>query len=135
MKTLSAGQMYHSFAFDQLVSSPDGYGGTLTTWQEVFRTRGNLMNLRGSERVISARLEGVQPVVVKVRASTLSGAVDPSWRARDVRSGRVYNIRSIVLSDDRRFYEMTADSSMQEADPAGAGPVFEEDVFEAGVFQ
>jgi head-tail adaptor len=122
MTTLSAGTMYHAFTFDELIASPDGYGGVKTQWTERFTTRAMLMNLRGSERVISARLEGVQPVVVKIRASTAASAVNPAWRMRDARSDRVYNVRSIVLSDDRRFLEITADSSLQESDGAEGYP-------------
>jgi head-tail adaptor len=108
----AAGTLIELMAFEAPVSSADGHGGTLTGWEEQFRTRASLRNLRGGETVQASRLRGVQPVVLTIRAQSAASAVTPSWRVRDVREGTVYNVRAIVRSDDRAFYEITAESGV-----------------------
>lgn len=105
-------RLIESVAFDKLVSVPDGYGGTETTWEEQFACRANFRYLRGSEKVIAARLEGVQPVVVTIRQQDASEVVTPDWRMRDVRRGTVYAVRTIIPSDDRRWFELTVESGV-----------------------
>lgn len=109
-----ASRLYDQFAFDFPTSDPDEYGAVVYGWTELIVCRGDLKNLRGRESVIAARLQGVQPVVITVRASDLMATVTPGWRIRDLRTGVQYNIRSIVRSDDRRSYEITAESGVPQ---------------------
>lgn len=104
--------LFESVAFDAPVTVDDGYGGTDTQWQEKFTTRANFKYLRGGETVQAARLEGRQPVVVMIRAHSKSLAVTPAYRMRDVRRGTMYNVRSIVPSDDRMYVEITVESGV-----------------------
>lgn len=96
-------------AFDAPAVSPDGYGGEETGWAEQFNCRARFLYLRGGETVQAARLEGRQPVVVTIRRSPASDAITPAWRMRDVRRGDIYNIRSIVPTDDRKWLELTCE--------------------------
>ena len=50
----------------------------------------------GGETVEAARLEGRQPVVMRVRYSPDTKQIRTDWRATDVGSGIVYNVRSVV---------------------------------------
>lgn len=102
-------RLYHAVAFDEPISVSDGQGGREEGWQERHACRANFRNLRGSEVVIGARLSGVQPVVVMIRANSSAVAINTDWRMRDERSGDVYNIRSIVTSDNRLYREITAE--------------------------
>lgn len=109
---MKSGNIFDRVAFDAPTVSADGYGGNVSGWSEQFTTQAHIMYLRGGETVQAARLQGRQPVVVTIRNSTQGQAVLPSWRMRDTRSGMVYNIRSIVRSDNRQFLELTAESGV-----------------------
>lgn len=70
--------------------------------------------LRRGEAVQQARLQGQSPVVIKVWASAASRGVDNSWRAIDLRSGRVINLTTPgEPTRDRLFLEFlgSADGS------------------------
>lgn len=102
-------KLYERFRFDAPTADPDGFGGVVEGWTEGPEVRANLKNLRGSETVIAARLQGVQPVVITIRASNATELIETSWRAVNVRTDDIYAIRSIVRSDDRRWMELTAE--------------------------
>jgi head-tail adaptor len=109
---MKSGNLYDLVAFDAPTVAPDGYGGTVFGWTEQFVTQANIRFLRGGETVQAARLQGRQPVVVTIRNSTEARNVLPSWRMRDARAGTVYNVRSIVETDNRQFLELTAESGV-----------------------
>lgn len=106
-------KMFERFEFDQPVSVSDGQGGREEGWQVMHKCSANLRVLRGGETVQAGRLAGKQAVVVTIHKCRGSAPINTSWRARDARSGEVYNIRSPkVLSDDRQYYEITAESGV-----------------------
>jgi len=111
---IGAGKLYHKVAFDAPVATANGYGGVIQGWEEAAEVRADIQFLRGGETVQAARLQGRQPVVIRVRYSTTLALADPSWRIRDTRSNAVYNVRSIVRSDDRHWLEVTAESGVPE---------------------
>lgn len=106
---MAAGKLDHRFAFGERVVSSDGYGNEVTDFADRFTVWAGVTYLRGSEAVIAARLEGRQPVVIRVRQSTQTRQISTDWRASDARSGEVYNIRSIVPTDDQAFFDITAE--------------------------
>lgn len=63
---------------------------------------------RGGEAVSQARMQGNQPAVFTVRASAAMLAVDNSWRAVHLRTGRVYNLKSSELHPARDFIDLLA---------------------------
>jgi len=107
-----AGDLFEAVAFDSPTSAADDYGGVEAGWTEEFTTRAHFRYLRGGETVQAARLEGRQPLVATIRRSTASEAVTPDWRMRDTRRGEVYNIRTVVPTDDRRFLELTCEKGV-----------------------
>jgi head-tail adaptor len=106
---MNSDRLFDKFRFDAPAEVTDDYGGVFAGWDQGPTVRAHLRNLRGSETVIGARLSGVQPVVITVRASNSTEIIETNWRAVDLRTGHVYNIRSVVRSDDRRWMEMTAE--------------------------
>lgn len=82
----------------------DSYGNVEGPWQIEFVAYARVLPLKGSEPVIAARLAGVQPAVITVRSSKASREVTPSWRAVDVRTGTIWNIRSSANFDERNRY-------------------------------
>lgn len=99
-------------AFDEPVETADDYGGVATSYAERYRCRARFMYLRGGETVQARRLEGRQPVVVTIRQSALARTITTDWRMRDVRRGETYNVRSIVPTDDRAYFEITAEKGV-----------------------
>ena len=111
---MRAGARRDLFAFEAPVKVQDGKGGEVEGWEERFRDHVKVQYLRGGEAIQAARLSGVQPVVVTLSAlSEQARSVTPAWRMKDTRAGTLYNIRSIVPSDDRRYNEITAESGVE----------------------
>lgn len=86
----------HRIAFAQRSAVSDGYGNEEGAWAELFELPARLIPRLGGESVMSARLEGTQPVTLRVRVSTESRQITPDWRARDVVSGVIYNVQAIA---------------------------------------
>lgn len=102
-------RLYEAVAFDNPTSSADGQGGQEAGWTLVHACRAAYLYLRGGESVQQARLTGRQPVVVTIRDCDDARLITPDGRMRDTRRGEIYNIRSIVPSDDRRYLELTCE--------------------------
>lgn len=107
---IGSGRLYHKVAFDAPTETTNGYGGVVKGWEEATQARAEIQFLRGGEIVQAARLQGRQPVVVRVRYNNTTAMIETSWRMRDLRTSIVYNIRSILRTDDRQWLEITAES-------------------------
>lgn len=103
-KRSGAGSLSERVAFLEPDEIDDGYGGQTQGYVERFQDAARLHPRMGSETVIASRLQGVQPYTLTVRSSTATRAVTPAWRVRNVRSGREYNIKTVVNSDERNAY-------------------------------
>lgn len=66
---------------------------------------------------MAQRLQGVQPVTIRVRSHAATRSVDASWRAVDARSGAIYAIISppINVSQKNDYIDMLATSGGQTA--------------------
>lgn len=109
---MTAGKLDRRVAFDAPTSAPNGQGGTISGWQERTVVWANFRFLRGGEVVQSARLEGRQPVVVTIRASTETKAITPEWRMRDTRTGTIYAIHTCPPPGREGFIELTCESGV-----------------------
>lgn len=101
-------------AFDKRLAADEGDAGTNPgDWAEQFQERAAVTWLRGSEPVIAQRLQGVNPVVIRVRSSTRTRKIDASWRVRlKGRNNQVLVILSLI-PDPRDFYiEITCQSGV-----------------------
>lgn len=110
-RTLSAGDLRDRFIFDIVTEVPDGKGGFDHLSAEISR-RGHIRYLRGGETVQAARLQGKQPVVVTIRRSIETLQINTDTVMRDARTGTVYNIRAVVPTENRQFFEITAESGV-----------------------
>lgn len=86
--------------------SLDANSDPLGPWATVEVRRAEIINLRGGEGVQAQRLQGLQPVVVAVRADTLTRSVDTAWRAVNERTAQVYDITSVTETNDRAWVEI-----------------------------
>ncbi|PWR24568.1 head-tail adaptor protein [Zavarzinia aquatilis] len=120
-----AGDLVRRVAFDARDVLDDGFGNGVETWQQRLVCRAGFTFLRGGESVIAARLEGRQPIVVRVRASSSTRQIGADWRMRDLRAGAwaadaggaywagpVYAVRSVIPSPDRQWLDIMVESGV-----------------------
>lgn len=89
--------------FQRRAEGDDGFGNTVTgDFATVFTDAAEVIPRMGSEAVMSARLQGLQPVTIRVRSHTATRAIDATWRAVDARSGAVYAITSPPVNVDQK---------------------------------
>lgn len=104
----AAGYLCERVAFDRREDvnpdEPADYGNTTSQFVEQFVVAAGIQAKFGGEAVTAARLQGQQPVTIKVRQSDQTRLIKEDWRARDVRSGTEYAIRSIVDPDGKRAW-------------------------------
>lgn len=96
-------------------TATDAYGNSQANFVDRFPAYASVRPLRGgSEPVIGARLTGVQPVVIRVRSSSLTRLIATDWRAVDERdASKVYNIRAVSNPDQRnREIEILAEAGV-----------------------
>lgn len=103
---------YYRIALDKPLMTDDGHGGVEVGWEPVAEARAHIRFLRGGEEVQAGRLQGILTVVATVYSTSDTRQAKASWRMRDVRSGEVYNIRSVMPTEDRRQLEITAQSGV-----------------------
>lgn len=101
---MPAGELRERVAFDRRPTVDDGYGNVEGEWVEQFTVWARVRPLRGSETVIAERLAGVQPATITVRRSSDTAQIAVGWRARDTRTGTVYDITAIANPDERGAY-------------------------------
>lgn len=111
-------------AFERPSYQSDGYGNDRGSFEEIFRCYGRLVPRTGGEAINAARLGGVQPYSIEVRSSDRVREVDSSWRLKIisctgfgmVRTGSLFNIRSVVNPDQRgRWIELLAETGRSVA--------------------
>lgn len=110
----SAGDLSERVAFASETSAADDYGNEVSGYTDQFTVWAGIRFLRGTEPVIAQRLQGVQPVIITVRASSDTNQVDTSWRARDVRSGTVFNIRSVTPTDEPGWIDFLTEAGREQ---------------------
>jgi SPP1 family predicted phage head-tail adaptor len=96
----STGSMRHRITFDCLGAVDDGYGNTQSGWVEKFTVWAEVKPKLGGETLLAARLQSQNMVTITVRQSPNTSLVQTDWRARDVREGKEYAIKSIIDPDD-----------------------------------
>lgn len=94
-----ARQLRERIAFEVRAVVADSLGSVEGAFVERFTCAAGIQAKFGGEAVTAARLAGQQPVIITVRQFADTLEVTPAWRARDVRSGVIYNIRSIADPD------------------------------------
>lgn len=103
---MRAGELRERFEFQERPPVSDGYGNEQGPWQARYECAARRQMLRGGETVMASRLDGRQPAVLTIRANSQARRITTDWRARDMRSDEVWNIRSISLSEKRDFLDI-----------------------------
>lgn len=97
-----AGQMSRRLVFARRAGGDDGMGNRALQFIDQFTLWARVRPLKGGEAVMGDRLQGVQPVVITVHASSLSRRIGADWQARDAHSGAVYAITSPPVNMDEK---------------------------------
>ena len=104
---MAAGQLREKVAFDRRSQEEDGFGNFRTTWSGLVPAiAARIQPLRGSEEVQAQRLQGVQPYLVKVRRCAATLGVKTSDRVRNLRTGAVYDIRTVTPDEAREYVDL-----------------------------
>lgn len=109
---MAAGKLYETVRFERPFRTEDGYGGFEEGWEAQMTVHAHYTRMRGGETVMAARLEGKQPTVIRVRASSDTRSITTDWRAVDTRSGEIFNLRSILETDNRAYLDIMAESGV-----------------------
>ena len=83
----------------------DDNNDRLGAWEEVTTCAARIQPLKGAEPVLAQRLDGVQPFVIYVMASSLTRPIDNTYRAVNTRSGEIYGINAFNITEDRSEME------------------------------
>lgn len=101
-------------AFQAREKVSDGAGNYVSDWGDTLFTRWcSIHYLRGSESVMSSRLTGKRPVILKVRADAQTATITPDMRC--VIDGEAFNIREKPRpTDDRVWLEFLAEGGVAD---------------------
>ena len=109
-KKTGAGQLRSKLQFQKRAVGDDGFGNEVVgDFETVFTDAAELIPRMGTESVMGARLQGLQPLTIRVRSHTKTRALDATWRAVG-REGEVYEIVSppVNVSQKNDYIEMLA---------------------------
>lgn len=106
MPEFGAGKLRDLVAFEESGEVATDGGITIGAWTERFQRRVSIESMRGNEVIDAQRLQGVNPLMITVRASADTRSITSAWRIRHVLTGVYYNIRSVVPKPDREWIEL-----------------------------
>lgn len=109
---MRAGELRERFEFQERVAASDGYGNEQGAWAARYECAGRRQMLRGGESVMASRLEGRSPAIITIRANSMARAITTDWRARDIRSEELWNIRSISPSEKRDYLDLLVEKGV-----------------------
>lgn len=108
---MPAGNLRSRLHFQRRLAGDDGYGNPVTgDFATVFTDAAGIIARMGTEAVMGARLQGLQPVTIRVRSHSATRSLDATWRAVDARSGAVYSVVSppVNVSQKNDYIDMLA---------------------------
>lgn len=93
---------------------PNDYGNTVGAWVDQGMVWAGFFYIRGGEAVMAGRLQGRQPVVIRLRSSPLSRQVEADWQVTDDHTGTAFAVRSVNPDPegDGAFVDLLAESGV-----------------------
>lgn len=105
---MRAGKLNKRASLSAPVQEPDPDEQIVTSWQHMGTVWANVLPLRGSESVMQARMQAKSPVIVTVRASSLTRDITAEWRVSI--DGRSHDVKERPReTQDRAFLEFLAE--------------------------
>lgn len=68
--------------------------------------RAHFQYLKVGEEVMQSRLAGRETIIVSVRSNALTRTIDGSWRMRDLKTSKLYNVKGAKELPDRLWIEV-----------------------------
>jgi len=115
---MSSGKLRSRLHFQRRTVGDDGFGTpTVGDFTTVFTDAAEIIPRMGSEAVMGARLQGLQPVTIRVRSHAATRALDAAWRAVNARTGEIYAVTSPPVNVDQKnqYIDMLATIGTQAA--------------------
>ena len=104
---IPAAQLKERVSFDPPdPGATDAFGGEADAFAAGMEVRAKFTYLRTGESVMQARLAGRQVLAVLIRANSSTLQISSAYRMRDLRSGKVYNVKGIEPHQDRMWLEV-----------------------------
>lgn len=108
----TAGDLREVIEIQNYAEVDDGYGGQIQEWQTAFTAPARIQILRGTETVIASRLAETQVLAITMRWQPAMADVTPAWRAKNARTGTMYNIRSVEPDERRAWVNLLVESGV-----------------------
>lgn len=108
----TTGDLRELVEIQDYVEIDDGYGGVEYQWQTAFTAPARIQILRGTETVIASRLTGTQVLAITMRWQPAMADVTPAWKAKNGRTGTMYNIRSVEPDERRQWVNLLCESGV-----------------------
>jgi hypothetical protein len=116
---MQSGDLRNRVGFFQRAAAADDFGNAKGGYpaEPAFEMSANVKPKLGGEQVLVSRLQGTSFVNVTVRQCANTRQVTVDWIAKDMRSGEVFNIRSIIDPDEGTsrhgmFFEMLCEKGV-----------------------
>lgn len=109
---MTAGELRERIAFHSIAESDTSYGIAAGEYEEQFRRDARIRPLVGSEPVIAERLQGVQPLVIKVRSDSETRTITTAWKIVNVRTLDAFQIRAVTPDEKRRYIEFVCEKGV-----------------------
>ncbi|WP_434642754.1 phage head closure protein [Thermoanaerobacterium thermosaccharolyticum] len=93
---MNAGKLRHRATIQQLVSTDDGAGGSIETWQDIVTVWAAIEPLRGNERYTAQQVQSTLSHKVTIRYRE---GIKPQMRL--TYKGRVFEVESVIDVEER----------------------------------
>jgi head-tail adaptor len=109
----AAGNLTERIVFEKPVQgTDDGYGNRPLVWTPAFTRSVEYRHVRGTETVLAARLQGQHIQTIRARSDAETRQVTVEWRARDERTGHLYNIGDVTPDPSRQWIDFLSESGV-----------------------
>lgn len=108
--TKTSGDLRHRLNFQKRGTIDDGYGTPVAgPFETIFTQRAQMIARNGTETVMAARLQGVQPYTVRIRYSAQALDVTTDWQVVDANNeNRIFAISAppVIVDSKNQWIEI-----------------------------
>src|SRR5262245_66425194 len=103
---MPAGELRERVRFDRRMTvADDGYGNTLGQWEEFAGPcAARIAPTAGSEETLADGQAALGNVEITIRSCAMARQINPGDRAVNVRTGRTFNIASVINDDEHNQF-------------------------------
>lgn len=108
----TAGDLREVIELQQNEEIDDGYGNVYGGWTTKITAPARIRILKGSETIIASRLAGKQTAVITARWQPDIEPVTPAWRAKDARTGKIYDIKAVTPDERKAWVDLLTEATV-----------------------